>query len=140
VLREGITGRTRRYARHKYNKDLDLAKDKLTPLMEQYYRIKQDYPGKILFFRMGDFYEMFGEDAEEAAPILEIALTSRAHGSTVDRIPLAGIPYHALEKYLGPLNPVFHSSPSTVDYLLHFLNPRHNHTNEADIYRAVSRR
>ena len=71
--------------------------------MEQYYRIKQDYPGKILFFRMGDFYEMFGEDAEEAAPILEIALTSRAHGKATDRVPLAGIPHHALEKYLGRL-------------------------------------
>jgi DNA mismatch repair protein MutS len=80
-----------------------MAKDKLTPLMEQYYRIKQDYPDKILFFRMGDFYEMFGDDAEEAAPILEIALTSRAHGKAANRIPLAGIPHHALEKYLGRL-------------------------------------
>jgi DNA mismatch repair protein MutS len=71
--------------------------------MEQYRRIKKDYPDKILFFRMGDFYEMFGEDAEEAAPILEIALTSRAHGKAAPRIPLAGIPYHALEKYLGRL-------------------------------------
>ncbi len=71
--------------------------------MEQYYRIKEDYPDKILFFRMGDFYEMFGEDAEEAAPILEIALTSRAHGKAAPKIPLAGIPYHALEKYLGRL-------------------------------------
>jgi DNA mismatch repair protein MutS len=80
-----------------------MAKDKLTPLMEQYYRIKQNYPDKILFFRMGDFYEMFGEDAEEAAPILEIALTSRAHGKAAPKVPLAGIPYHALEKYLGRL-------------------------------------
>jgi len=80
-----------------------MSNDKLTPLMEQYYRIKQDYPDKILFFRMGDFYEMFGEDAEEAAPILEIALTSRAHGKAAPKVPLAGIPYHALEKYLGRL-------------------------------------
>ncbi|HEQ99720.1 MAG TPA: DNA mismatch repair protein MutS [candidate division Zixibacteria bacterium] len=80
-----------------------MANDKLTPLMEQYYRIKKDYPDKILFFRMGDFYEMFGEDAEEAAPILEIALTSRAHGKAAPKVPLAGIPYHALEKYLGRL-------------------------------------
>jgi DNA mismatch repair protein MutS len=79
-----------------------MGKDKNTPLLEQYYRIKKDYPGKILFFRMGDFYEMFGEDAEEAAPILEIALTSRAHGKSA-KLPLAGIPYHALDKYLGRL-------------------------------------
>ena len=79
-----------------------MEKEKNTPLLEQYYRIKKDYPGKILFFRMGDFYEMFGEDAEEAAPILEIALTSRAHGKST-KLPLAGIPYHALDKYLGRL-------------------------------------
>ncbi|KPJ49909.1 MAG: hypothetical protein AMJ41_02125 [candidate division Zixibacteria bacterium DG_27] len=73
-----------------------------TPLMEQYNRIKSQYPDKILFFRMGDFYEMFGKDAEEAAPILGIALTSRAHGKS-GKIPLAGIPYHAVEKYLDKL-------------------------------------
>jgi DNA mismatch repair protein MutS len=73
-----------------------------TPLMEQYNRIKNRYPDKILFFRMGDFYEMFGKDAEEAAPILGIALTSRAHGKS-GKIPLAGVPHHALEKYLQKL-------------------------------------
>lgn len=70
--------------------------------MEQYNRIKKEYPDKILFFRMGDFYEMFGEDARRAAPILGIALTSRAHGKNGD-IPLAGVPYHAAEKYLTKL-------------------------------------
>ena len=70
--------------------------------MEQYNRIKKEYPDKILFFRMGDFYEMFGEDARKAAPILGIALTSRAHGKNGD-IPLAGVPYHAAEKYLTKL-------------------------------------
>ncbi len=75
---------------------------KLTPLMEQYGRIKKKYPDKILFFRMGDFYEMFGDDARKAAPILGIALTSRAHGKDGD-IPLAGVPYHAAEKYLTKL-------------------------------------
>lgn len=79
-----------------------MAEEKLTPLMEQYFRIKKDYPDKILFFRMGDFYEMFGDDAEEAAPILQIALTSRAHGKA-NRLPLAGIPYHAMDKYLARL-------------------------------------
>jgi len=75
----------------------------LTPVMEQYHRIKSSYPDKILFFRMGDFYEMFGEDAIEAAKILNIALTTRSHGKDVEKIPLAGVPYHAAEKYINIL-------------------------------------
>jgi DNA mismatch repair protein MutS len=74
----------------------------ITPLMRQYYRIKSEYPDKILFFRMGDFYEMFGDDAIKAAPILNIALTSRGHLNG-EKIPLAGIPYHAVDKYLARL-------------------------------------
>ncbi|UCC43290.1 MAG: DNA mismatch repair protein MutS [Candidatus Zixiibacteriota bacterium] len=76
--------------------------DNITPLMRQFHAIKQEHPDKILFFRMGDFYEMFGDDAVRAAPILEIALTSRAHGRS-ERIPLAGVPYHAADKYLARL-------------------------------------
>ncbi|MCK4857879.1 MAG: DNA mismatch repair protein MutS [candidate division Zixibacteria bacterium] len=75
---------------------------KQTPLEEQYFKIKAQHPDKILFFRMGDFYEMFGRDAEIAAPILGIALTSRAHGKST-RMPLAGVPYHAADKYLSQL-------------------------------------
>ena len=74
----------------------------LTPMMRQYHRFKDKYPGKILFFRMGDFYEMFGDDAIEAAPILGIALTSRS-GEGDNAIPLCGIPHHAVEKYLPRL-------------------------------------
>ena len=74
----------------------------LTPLMQQYHAVKAQHPVKILFFRMGDFYEMFGDDAVKAAPILEIALTSRSHGNT-ERIPLAGVPYHSADKYLARL-------------------------------------
>jgi DNA mismatch repair protein MutS len=74
----------------------------LTPLMQQYHAVKAQHPDKILFFRMGDFYEMFGDDAVKAAPILEIALTSRSHGNT-ERIPLAGVPYHSADKYLARL-------------------------------------
>ncbi|MCP4633332.1 MAG: DNA mismatch repair protein MutS [candidate division Zixibacteria bacterium] len=72
-------------------------------MMEQYHRIKSRYPDKILFFRMGDFYETFGEDAKEASKILKIALTSRAHGKGAERIPLAGVPYHSVEKYINGL-------------------------------------
>lgn len=75
---------------------------KITPLMRQYNEIKEQHPDKILFFRMGDFYEMFGDDAVKAAPILDIALTSRSHG-TEERIPLAGVPYHSADKYLARL-------------------------------------
>ena len=63
----------------------------LTPLMRQYQAIKKQHPDKILFFRMWDFYEMFGDDAIKGAPMLGIALTSRAHGNS-ERIPLAGVP------------------------------------------------
>lgn len=73
-----------------------------TPLMRQYNAIKDKHPDKILFFRMGDFYEMFGDDAVKAAPILSIALTSRSHGGS-ERIPLAGVPYHSVDKYLAKL-------------------------------------
>ncbi|MCJ7496861.1 MAG: DNA mismatch repair protein MutS [candidate division Zixibacteria bacterium] len=73
-----------------------------TPLMEQYNKIKSQHPDEILFFRMGDFYEMFGEDAKIASRILGIALTSRAHGK-MERVPLAGVPYHSAEKYLTKL-------------------------------------
>lgn len=70
--------------------------------MRQYHAIKDQHPDKILFFRMGDFYEMFGEDAVKAAPILGIALTSRSQGSA-EKIPLAGVPYHSADRYLARL-------------------------------------
>ncbi len=72
---------------------------KLTPAMQQYYDIKEQYKDAILFFRMGDFYEMFAEDANIAHRVLGIAVTSR-NKNAAEPIPLAGIPYHAKEKYL----------------------------------------
>lgn len=74
----------------------------LTPAMRQYHAIKEQHPDKILMFRMGDFYEMFGDDAIKAAPMLGIALTARGHGNG-GKIPLAGVPYHALDRYLTRL-------------------------------------
>lgn len=71
-------------------------------MMQQYDRIKNDYKDSILFFRMGDFYETFYDDAKLVSKELDIALTSRSKGAE-KRIPLAGIPYHALEPYLGKL-------------------------------------
>jgi DNA mismatch repair protein MutS len=74
----------------------------LTPLMRQYREIKQAYREAILFFRVGDFYEMFYEDAEEASRLLSIALTSRDK-SRADPVPLCGVPYHAATGYIAKL-------------------------------------
>ncbi|MGM0529934.1 MAG: DNA mismatch repair protein MutS [Bacteroidota bacterium] len=70
--------------------------------MEQYYRIKKQHPNAILLFRVGDFYETFGEDAIKASEILGITLTKRANGSA-SYVDLAGIPYHAIDTYLPKL-------------------------------------
>src|SRR3954453_2327498 len=74
----------------------------LSPAMRQYQQFKQQYPGYVLFFRMGDFYEMFWEDAKTAAKTLGVALTSRSRGGlgAEDAIPMAGVPFHAVESYL----------------------------------------
>jgi len=74
----------------------------LTPLMRQYREIKRAYEGAIVFFRVGDFYEMFYEDAEEASRLLSIALTSRDKSSAT-RVPLCGVPYHAATGYIAKL-------------------------------------
>jgi DNA mismatch repair protein MutS len=73
-----------------------------TPLMKQYNQIKTKYPGAILLFRVGDFYETFGEDAIKTAQILGIVLTKRANGSA-SHIELAGFPHHSLDTYLPKL-------------------------------------
>jgi DNA mismatch repair protein MutS len=77
-------------------------KDSETPLMKQYYQIKARYPGALLLFRVGDFYETFGEDAIKAANILGIVLTKRGNGSASE-IELAGFPHHSLDTYLPKL-------------------------------------
>jgi len=76
--------------------------DDITPIRQQYLEIKRDYPNTILFFRLGDFYETFDEDAQLTAKELDIVLTSRPIGKGL-RAPLAGIPYHALDNYLARL-------------------------------------
>ncbi|MDT8408529.1 MAG: DNA mismatch repair protein MutS [Wenzhouxiangellaceae bacterium] len=73
-----------------------------TPLMQQYLRIKADYPDIVLFFRMGDFYELFYDDARRAAKLLNITLTTRGQ-SAGQPIPMAGIPYHSVDTYLARL-------------------------------------
>ena len=76
--------------------------DRLTPMMQQFQNIKNEYPDAILFFRVGDFYEMFFDDAITASRELEIALTSR-DGKKEKAVPMAGIPYHAAPNYLAKL-------------------------------------
>src|SRR5512136_1663332 len=77
--------------------DLDL-----TPIRQQYLEVKSKYPDAILFFRLGDFYETFDSDAEITSRELDIVLTSRAVAKG-NRVPMAGIPYHAVENYLSRL-------------------------------------
>ncbi len=73
-----------------------------TPVMQQYLGFKTQYPDMLLFFRMGDFYELFYEDAGKAARLLDIALTKRGKSGGED-IPMAGVPYHAVDSYLARL-------------------------------------
>lgn len=73
-----------------------------TPMMQQYFKIKAEYPDILLFYRMGDFYEMFMEDAKKAAALLDITLTARGNSNGAP-IPMAGVPYHAVEQYLARL-------------------------------------
>ncbi|MCH8160018.1 MAG: DNA mismatch repair protein MutS, partial [Proteobacteria bacterium] len=73
-----------------------------TPMMRQYLGIKSDYPDMLVFYRMGDFYELFYDDAKRASSLLGITLTSRGK-SGGNAIPMAGVPYHAVEGYLVKL-------------------------------------
>lgn len=75
---------------------------KLTPMFEQYMRIKADYPDALLFYRMGDFYELFFDDAVTAARELQIALTSRSKDSE-NPVPMCGVPWHAVQSYVAQL-------------------------------------
>ena len=79
----------------------------LTPMMKQYLEIKKENPDSILFFRLGDFYEMFADDAKLASKELDLTLTSRDHGKHAkpveERVPMCGIPYHASEAYIARL-------------------------------------
>jgi len=76
--------------------------DQLTPMMKQYFAIKEQNPGSILFFRLGDFYEMFFDDALEASRILHITLTSRGKVKG-QKIPMCGVPFHAADNYIARL-------------------------------------
>ena len=90
---------------NKATKNKGLSKDANpahTPMMQQYLRIKAEQPDKLLFYRMGDFYELFYDDAKYASELLDITLTARG-ASAGEPIPMAGVPYHAVEGYLARL-------------------------------------
>jgi DNA mismatch repair protein MutS len=74
-----------------------------TPMMEQYEAVRARYPGYLVLFRVGDFFETYGEDAKLLSRELEIVLTARGPDSRGDRMPMAGVPHHAIETYLGRL-------------------------------------
>ncbi len=80
----------------------DAAISKHTPMMQQYLRIKAEHPDILVFYRMGDFYELFYDDARRAAQLLDITLTARGQ-SAGDPIPMAGVPYHSVDNYLSRL-------------------------------------
>jgi DNA mismatch repair protein MutS len=80
----------------------ETARTEHTPVMQQYLRIKAEFPDMLVFYRMGDFYELFYEDARRAARLLDITLTARGQ-SAGQAIPMAGVPYHAAESYLARL-------------------------------------
>lgn len=73
-----------------------------TPMMKQYFSIKKDYPNEFLFFRLGDFYELFYEDAKKASQILELTLTAR-NKNAKDPVPMCGVPYHSAQGYIDRL-------------------------------------
>src|SRR2546430_2475566 len=75
---------------------------KLTPMLEQYFEMKRQVPDAILFYRLGDFYEMFFEDAETAAPLLDLVLTARGRGQEHEA-PMCGVPYHSADGYIAKL-------------------------------------
>jgi DNA mismatch repair protein MutS len=75
---------------------------KITPMLQQYLRVKSEHPDALLFYRLGDFYELFFEDAERAAPLLEVALTTRSRKDEAP-IPMCGVPHHSVQPYIAKL-------------------------------------
>ena len=81
-----------------------MAAAKGTPMMAQYQAIKEQNPDSLLFFRLGDFYELFGDDAKEASRLLGITLTARTSGQGRSvSVPMAGVPYHSASNYIQRL-------------------------------------
>ncbi len=84
------------------SKKTDITKPEHTPMMQQYFKIKAEHPDQLVFYRMGDFYELFYDDAKRASELLNISLTARGK-SGGNPIPMAGLPYHAAEGYIAKI-------------------------------------
>ncbi|GAB4437192.1 MAG: DNA mismatch repair protein MutS [Cyanobacteria bacterium J069] len=97
-LPERLLKQTVRHADHR-----SVARDELTPMMRHYADLKDEYPQALLLYRVGDFFETFFQDAITIAQELELVLTSKDAGKTVGRVPLAGVPHHAMERYCAQL-------------------------------------
>ena len=82
----------------KYTDHRSVARDALTPMMRHYADTKDQYPHALLFYRVGDFFETFFQDAVTIARELELVLTSKDGGKTIGRVPLAGIPHHSVDR------------------------------------------
>ena len=95
-----------------------------TPMMQQYLGIKAEHPDVLLFYRMGDFYELFYDDASQASRLLDITLTKRG-SSAGQPIPMCGVPYHSVDSYLARLNSIVRSTraTSTVYWSYHRARP-----------------
>ncbi len=78
-------------------------KKQLTPAMRQYFQAKAEHPEALLLFRMGDFYELFGDDARVASKVLDLTLTTRERDKSEDSLPMAGVPHHAIDSYVSRL-------------------------------------
>ena len=85
--------------------------DRHTPMMQQYLRIKAEHPDHLLFYRMGDFYELFFEDARRGAALLDLTLTQRGESAGLP-IPMAGVPHHTLRTLRSP-SPVSPANPAS---------------------------
>ncbi|MBD0334612.1 MAG: DNA mismatch repair protein MutS, partial [Cyanobacteria bacterium Co-bin13] len=94
AIPERLVKHTVRYADHRSVEWTDL-----TPMMQHYVSMKEQYPHALLLYRVGDFFETFFQDAITVARELELVLTSKDAGKTIGRVPLAGIPHHALDRY-----------------------------------------
>ncbi|HIK41652.1 MAG TPA: DNA mismatch repair protein MutS, partial [Thermoleptolyngbya sp. M55_K2018_002] len=97
-LPDRLIKQTVRYTDHR-----SVDRDALTPMMRHYADLKDEYPQALLLYRVGDFFETFFQDAITIAQELELVLTSKDAGKTVGRVPLAGVPHHAMERYCAQL-------------------------------------
>ncbi len=92
----------RNYPPKRNNEQTEKPLSEYTPMMQKYLETKKEYPGCILFYRLGDFYEMFFEDAKIVSKELELTLTGKSCGKE-ERAPMCGVPFHAVEGYLNRL-------------------------------------